>query len=283
MGCLRGHLVAKPATSPRVSARCLRSPLLTLAAALVLGGCSGLLLTGNDDRTVVEDPAPLPPGIVRLSGTTPSSTGCDLDYRLYRPEKTDSRDLVVLGHGFLRSQERMTDLAVALAVDGVPVVTLDFCNMRPWNGRHVQNADDMIRVARALDAERIVYAGFSAGALAALVAGRNDPKAIGIVTLDLVDAQGIGRRAATGLDKPLFGLVGEPTNCNAGDNARGVFALSETARLRRIAGAGHCDFESPTDSLCRLLCDDPDSTAPSQRPSIIAATKTAVKEMLASG
>jgi pimeloyl-ACP methyl ester carboxylesterase len=259
------------------------SPLLALAAALILGGCSGLLLTGNDGRTVVEGPTPLPPGIVRLRGTTPSSTGCDLDYRLYRPEQADSHDLVVLGHGFLRSQEHMTDLAVALAGDGVPVVTLDFCNMRPWNGRHVQNAQDMIRVARALDAERIVYAGFSAGALAALVAGRSDPKAIGIVTLDLVDAQGIGRRAATGLDKPLFGLVGEPTNCNARDNARGVFALSDTARLRRIAGAGHCDFESPTDRLCRLLCEDPDGTAPSQRPSIIATTKTAVKEMLASG
>jgi hypothetical protein len=260
------------------------SPLLALAAALILGGCSGLLLTGDDPGSpVVGDHAPLPAGILRRTGTLPSSTGCDLDYRLYRPEQAGSRDLVVLGHGFLRSQEHMTDLAVALAGDGVPVVTLDFCNMRPWNGRHVQNAQDMIRVARALDAERIVYAGFSAGALAALVAGRSDPKAIGIVTLDLVDAQGIGRRAATGLDKPLFGLVGEPTNCNARDNARGVFALSDTARLRRIAGAGHCDFESPTDRLCRLLCDDPDGTAPSQRPSIIATTKTAVKEMLASG
>ncbi|MCF7978272.1 MAG: hypothetical protein K9L82_09680 [Chromatiaceae bacterium] len=105
---------------------------------------------------------------------------------------------------------------------------------------------------------RVIYAGFSAGALAALVAARNDPHALGAVTLDLVDAEGIGEKAARDLDKPLIGLAGESTNCNANDNARAVFASTSWARVTRIAGAGHCDFEAPTDDLCELVCTDPD-------------------------
>lgn len=152
---------------------------------------------------------------LRSSGSVSSATGCHLHYRLYLPLDMSSeasiRSLVVLGHGFLRSQEHMRDLATAIARSGVPVATLDFCNTRLWDGRHFRNGLDMIRVADALEAERRIYAGFSAGALAALVAAHVDSNSLGIVGLDLVDAQGLGKRLAASLRRPIFGVFGDPS------------------------------------------------------------------------
>ncbi|MFP4075389.1 MAG: alpha/beta hydrolase [Halochromatium sp.] len=211
-------------------------------------------------------------GAVLEHGVLRSTTGCPLAYRLYRPQAPPTRSarapvLVVLAHGFLRSQARMRGLAEAIAAAGLPVATLDLCNMRPWAGRHQQNGLDMIALARHLQAEvgdgKRIYAGFSAGGLAALVAARQDRQALGVVTLDLVDAQGLGERAARRLQRPLLGLAGAPTNCNARGNAEALFVEHEQARLLRIPQAGHCDFEAPTDALCEWLCADPAAgTAP---------------------
>jgi dienelactone hydrolase len=257
----------------------IRSPFFAAVLALLLAGCSGLLL-----RPAA--PPPLPPGVQVTAGALQSSTGCTLAYRLFRPRGMPLHDLVVLAHGFLRSQERMRDLAASIAASGTPVATLDLCNMHPWDGGHAQNAQDMIALARALGAGRVVYAGFSAGGLAAVLAGRMDPSAVGIVTLDLVETQGLGVRAATGLDIPLLALAGEPTNCNARGNGRAVLAAADQARVAPIAGAGHCDFEAPTDALCELVCQDPDAGAPERgsddrlRRRIIAAATAAVDALL---
>ena len=173
--------------------------------------------------------------------------------------------------------------AKAIAAAGIPVATLDFCNMHVWSGRHQQNGLDMVALARDLGASRVIYAGFSAGGLAAVVAGRNDPRALGVVALDLVDAKGIGVRAASGLEVPLLGLAGEPTNCNARGNGLAVFAASTQAQVSRIKGAGHCDFESPSDALCALLCQDPDGDAEADnaaiRETIIARTVAAIETL----
>jgi hypothetical protein len=153
----------------------------------------------------------------------------------------------------------MAELAKAIAKTGIPTATIGFCNMRPWNGRHEQNSDDMIALASHLapkvGARASLYAGFSAGGLAALIACRNDPHSLGVVTLDLVDAQNLGKRAAVDLRKPLVGLMGEPTNCNAQGNGQAVFDASPGSMLHRIVGAAHCDFEAPTDRLCELVCE----------------------------
>lgn len=260
---------------PEIASRCRRTAAAALLAA-ALAGCSSLLLTGGAPPA----PRPPPPGLSLSNGATASRTGCRLAYTLYRPQHGADAPLVVLGHGFLRARARMAGLAEAIAAAGLPVATLDYCNMRPWAGRHQQNGLDMIALARHLGAERVLYAGFSAGGLAAVIAGRNDPRALGVVTLDLVEAGGLGARAAAALAVPLIGLAGEPTNCNAGGNGRRVFAAAGgSARLERLPGAGHCDFEAPTDALCELLCDDPAArpdTTGTPREAIIAATTDAI-------
>jgi hypothetical protein len=255
---------------------------------LLLAGCSGLLLRPD----AADRPAAVPAGVAVGSGSIASATGCALDYRTYRPGvdaaermdnagAADSGDWIILAHGFLRSQTRMHGLAAAMAGDGMQVATLDFCNQKPWAGRHVQNSRDMIALAGRLDAKRVIYAGFSAGGLAALLAGRADPRAIGILTLDLVDTQGLGVGAARDLDKPLLAMAGEPTNCNALDNGQAVFRATDRARVQRIVGAGHCDFEAPTDGLCELVCADPDGPERTHRAEVIAGATAAARALLA--
>lgn len=214
------------------------------------------------------------------AGSLRSGSGCRIDTRLYSPERPRTDGLVVLGHGFLRSQGRMVGLAEALAAAGVPTVTLDFCNSRPWDGRHVQNGRDMRRVADELDAQRVIYAGFSAGGLSALVAAWGDPRAVGVLTLDLVDERGLGEGLARTLHVPLLGLQGEPAPCNARANGLKVLAASPRAQVVAVANASHCDFESPTDWLCESICGRPDTGSEARRREVIARSVALTLELL---
>lgn len=256
---------------------------LAVVSLLLLAGCSGLLLRPGAPAPTTD----LPASVEGASGQLASGTGCTLDYRTFVPAASArapganaAADWVILAHGFLRSQQRMQGLAAAMAAAGMQVATLDFCNQKPWAGRHVQNGRDMAALARHLGAQRVVYAGFSAGGLAAVLAGGSDPQAVGVLTLDLVETQGLGVGAARSLDKPLLGLAGEPTNCNALDNGRAVFAASARAQVQRIEGAGHCDFEAPTDGLCELVCADPDGPEQAQRARIISRAVAAAGALL---
>jgi pimeloyl-ACP methyl ester carboxylesterase len=203
--------------------------------------------------------------MVPAAGSLESTSGCRIDTLLYRPERPRTDALVVLGHGFLRDQGRMAGLAEALARAGIRTVTLDFCNSRFWDGRHVQNGRDMRRVAEHLGAHRVVYVGFSAGGLSALVAAWDDPRTAGVLTLDLVDDGRLGEGLARTLRVPLLGLQGDPAPCNAQANGLAVFAASTKAQILRVPGATHCDFESPTDWLCESVCGRSDSAADRRR------------------
>jgi pimeloyl-ACP methyl ester carboxylesterase len=221
--------------------------------------------------------------VARVDGAAVSVTGCEVGYSILRPAGEAGPVDVVLAHGFLRSRARMSGLATALAERGIATLTLDLCNMRPWDGAHEANADDMRRMARALGRADVVYAGFSAGGLAAVLAGSRDPDAAGVVVLDLVDRDGLGARAAARLGAPIHGLFGDPAACNAYGNGREVLARAPAAYSALAAGASHCDFEAPTDILCRLVCepaDRPSQDPERQREQIIAWSVDAVAELL---
>ncbi|WP_242470670.1 alpha/beta hydrolase [Thiocystis violacea] len=224
-------------------------------------------------------------GVTIARGLVTSVSGGARPYRWYRPAPMSARagDLVVLGHGFRRGQEHMDGLARALARAGFPTVTLDFHADPPWAGHHFRNGLDMIRVADALGARRVVHAGFSAGGLAALAAGRNDPRTLGVVTLDLVDADGLGGLMAAGFDRPLIGLVGEPSSCNAYNKGLSVLTVGRRATIARFAGSDHCDFESPTDWLCRLLCAGGAVRGEERREAIIREAVSAVGRLMSAG
>jgi hypothetical protein len=177
----------------------------------------------------------------------------------------------------------MSGLAAGLAESGIPTLTLSFCNSRFWDGRHGLNALDMRRVADALGARRLIYAGFSAGGLSALIAAHNDPRTVGVLTLDLVDERGLGEEAAQGLKVPMVALVGAPARCNGQNQGLAVTAANPRAQVIPIAGARHCDFESPTDWLCETLCAHADQGSEIRRRLIIETSVTAIGGMLGLG
>lgn len=251
--------------------------LTLLVAVLAPAGCSWLT-TGKPQASDDRPTADLRPDRRAIRG--PGAPA--LDYRIYRPPEPDRAEpakaqrprtaatWIILAHGFLRSQDRMSGLATALAGTGIPVATLNFRNDSPLSGGHVKNSRDMVQLATQLQADKVIYAGFSAGGLAALLAARNDPRTLGVLTLDLVDSKGLGERAAKGLEVPMFALVGAPSNCNANGNAAAVYAQASQVELTAFPQASHCDFETPTNWLCSLLCEDPDGTRePSQRARIL--------------
>ncbi|WP_295389093.1 alpha/beta hydrolase [uncultured Thiodictyon sp.] len=246
----------------------LHAPLLAFA----LVGCSGL---ARDGAAV-----PRWSGVMIERGVFRSATGCLLDTTRFQPRRPRTSDLAILAPGFLRDQRQLAGLALALAGRGIPVVTLTFCNTSAWDGRPIRNALDMMAVGRRLGATAVVYAGFSAGGLAALIAGRLDRHAVGVVALDLVDAQGLGVGMARALDRPLVGLAGAPAACNAYNNGLKVFAVAPRASVTPIPWASHCDFESPTDWLCESLCTGVDQGSAARRRTIVAATVTAVSDLI---
>ena len=254
---------------------------IVLLACIAMAGCSGVGRGGPGPLVRDTDSAPVGDRWIAIEpDSMRSQTGCTIEMTRFQPRRLRTRGLVILAHGFLRDQRHLAGLARALAYHGIAAVTLNLCNGRPWDGRPIRNGLDMIAVARRLGAAPVVYGGFSAGGLAALVAGRLDRQARGVLALDLVDTGGIGIGMARALDRPLVGLVGDPAACNARNNGLRVLAAAPKGRLTTMVGASHCDFESPTDWLCESVCAGVDGASPGRRQAIIAASVAAVSDLI---
>ena len=193
----------------------------------------------------------------------------------------------MLGHGFLRDQDRLVALSRALANAGIRTVTLNFCNMQPWNGNHQANAADMRNLAAELNRDSdIIFGGFSAGALAAVLA--SDQRTRAIYLLDFVDQSNLGATALASLGVPLSGLHGPPSDCNA--NNAGKLAIEDYLATRKnittsyelVERASHCEFESPSNWLCKLVCADDDAPSENEatRQLIIDQSVVKIKRLL---
>jgi hypothetical protein len=55
-------------------------------------------------------------------------------------------------------------------------------------------------------------------------------------------------------------LLAEPSTCNLFGSGRSIArAVPGLLRYTLIPGASHCDFESPTNKLCRVMCGESSS------------------------
>lgn len=104
----------------------------------------------------------------------------------------------------------------------------------------------------------------SAGGLSSLLAA-DAPGVVGFVGLDPFDrtladeGKRLGLAAASRLQTEALLLFAPPSRCNA--DAVGALwstVLPALWRDESIGEASHCDFESPTDWLCRLACGNSD-------------------------
>jgi hypothetical protein len=189
-----------------------------------------------------------------LDGKLISSTGCEVAYTYFRPGSVSKDLLVVLGHGFMRSRKRMAYLARHLASWGLPVVNVEFCNSKLWAGNHDRNGADMVAVSRKLHAGKVIYTGFSAGGLAAMVAANLDKNTLAFFGLDMVDNQGLGKKTAPILKIPFYGLVAAPSACNANNNGLDLYAGALQSNVIKVADSSHCHFEFPVDGKCAFVC-----------------------------
>ncbi|MEQ1569749.1 MAG: hypothetical protein ABMA64_29205, partial [Myxococcota bacterium] len=162
--------------------------------------------------------------------------------------------VVILAHGFSRSEAQMVDLAAHVASWGIPVATQSMCHATPFDNDPDTDAAALVALADQVGAGRRIYLGHSAGGLRSVLAAAADPTAIGVLGLDLVDAANEALDAAPTLAVPLYGLQGEPSSCNADGNGWAVVDAAATSVALGVVDADHCDFESPTNALCTTFC-----------------------------
>lgn len=180
------------------------------------------------------------------------------------PAAGPPRGAAILSHGFTRSRHTLADHARALADAGVLALTPDLpCTFDfRCNARALAALVGSLRAGGRFGApvDRVMLVGFSAGGLSSLLAA-DSPGVVGYVGLDPFDrrlageAWPLGLAAAGRLRTEVLLLRAPPSRCNADAVAApwGA-ALPALWRDELIAGASHCDFESPTDWLCRLAC-----------------------------
>ncbi|CAG0996172.1 hypothetical protein BURK1_02550 [Burkholderiales bacterium] len=202
----------------------------------------------------------------QTAGTLGRTTAIEIDGRpmqvdVYLPGAGEPVGYAIVAHGWTRSRERHRDAGRALAEAGVVAVIPDLPNVIDLWG----NGSAIVELAQRLEqgalglppVERssLVLIGTSAGGLATVLAGSKLPGIAGWVGLDPVDRTGTGMYAASKLDAPAIVLLGDASACNLFGSGRTLaWSVPHLLRTRKIEGASHCDFESPTNSFCTRMC-----------------------------
>lgn len=276
-------------TAPPSPALPRRAVLSCLARASALLG--RLLIAGFAAASCLACATAAPPSGPKVETVELSLGGRDTTIDLYRPAIDAKPGAVVLVHGFTRSRATMRGHAEALAHAGWLAVAPDLPYVMDSrdNARALRDLVDWLAPGDRLAqtdpqsggqpaAERVVLVGFSAGGLAALLAA-DTPRVVGYVGLDPFDRpSGVGAEAARRLKVPAF-LVRAPSSaCNAfAIAAPWVQALPNLIEDRVIEAASHCDFEAPTDWLCRIVCG---RTDPARQRLVRDLLLRAVNQML---
>lgn len=213
---------------------------------------------GSESTGIPDEPGPdlreAGPYAVELDTGTAMLPGCSMGYDLRAPAGLADAPVVVLAHGFQGNRQSMAGWAEHWASWGVRVVTPDLCHATIVDADHAQNGADLRALVAELSLPSPIYAGYSAGGLASVLAAAEDPGATALVGLDMVDSGDLGAGAAASVGVPAFDLVGEPSMCNTTNNGLAVFAAMPDGRALRVTEADHCDFQNPADFLCGLTC-----------------------------
>jgi dienelactone hydrolase len=198
---------------------------------------------------------------VTFATATIRLSGIEEAVDIHRPASGPERGTVIIAHGFGRSRHRHFDLGRALAEAGVVAIVPDLPNVLDlWaNGDAVADLEARVEAGAfgSLPVSRmqIVLMGTSAGGLATLLAAERLPGLAGWIGLDPVDRTGTGADAAAQLAVPAIVLLADGSPCNLFGSGRTLAqAAPQLVRSTKIEGTSHCDFESPTNNFCRVVC-----------------------------
>jgi dienelactone hydrolase len=212
--------------------------------------------------------------------------GREVPVDVHRPAGTP-RGAVILSHGFTRSRTTLGGHAAAIAAAGALALTPDLPHTFDFR-RNAQGLSELVARLRAggpfgAPVQRVVLVGFSAGGLSSLLAAAA-PGVVGYVGLDPFDrvdrdtGGALGRDFAPRLRTEAILLRAPPSRCNAQAVAAPWGALLPGLRYDRvIEGASHCDFEAPTDWMCRVACGETD---PQRQAAVRGALLEAVERWL---
>lgn len=221
--------------------------------------------TSQVDQISLIDFSQRGPHEIDIGTYTASVSNCqNINYTIYSPREISNSTIVVLGHGFARGPDVMSGWAEHISSWGFDVILPTLCHYNILFGvDHEMNGLNMKELADLQSASKVIYAGHSAGGLAAIIAASHDNKTAGIVGLDATDTEGvpgvddyIGRDYAGSVYGFAYAIFGEASSCNANNNGIELFKMMNDYRLLRVSSADHCDFENPTNSLCTMNCEN---------------------------
>jgi len=203
--------------------------------------------------------------------------GQSLDATFFTPQGTRVSDVaVVITHGFARGRANMVGWGRHVASHGFDAAVVSLCT-NTVGIDHPKNGKALAQFAQGRYPNRdVIFVGYSAGGLAAVLAGTQASNAIGVFGLDMVDSNGaafpgaptsnpyFGKDAADDLTIPFWGIKGEPSSCNDNGNGQAVYNEASDAKVLKLVDAGHCDFERPKNAgaiACTIGCPDPNPSA----------------------
>ena len=191
------------------------------------------------------------------NGYFSTSNGDSTEYRLFSPVGAPSAPHIIFAHEFVSSHDYLLDLSQHYASWGIKVGTMNQLHSSLVNNNPVQDAQDLILLSnQILGGGQVIYTGYSAGGLRAIIASALDTNTISFFGLDIVDLDAIGQTYAQDLNIPIFGLAGEASTCNSQLNGIGIYNQAENSKLLRVTEADHCDFQGPNSFFCTFLCEN---------------------------
>jgi hypothetical protein len=191
------------------------------------------------------------------NGYFSTSNGDSTEYRLFSPVGAPSAPHIIFAHEFVSSHDYLLDLSQHYASWGIKVGTMNQLHSSLVNNNPVQDAQDLILLSnQILGGGQVIYTGYSAGGLRAIIASALDTNTISFFGLDIVDLDAIGQTYAQDLNIPIFGLAGEASTCNSQLNGIGIYNQAENSKLLRVTEADHCDFQGPNSFICTFLCEN---------------------------
>lgn len=190
--------------------------------------------------------------------------GCDVRYERYQPAAPRTNAVILLAHGFKRDLSTMRGWASHWAAAGIPVVIPSLCRSSWLQGRHAQNADDLIALRAHLGIRKTIYAGFSAGGLAAYLAALEDQTTIAYLGLDPVDSGKLAAKASKRLQVQGLFLFAGASICNGRNNFLPLAEKLALSEVLQLGHATHCEFEWPFDSKCNWVCSRSDNHSPAE-------------------
>ena len=191
------------------------------------------------------------------NGYFSTSNGDSTEYRIISPINGPIAPHIILAHEFISTHDYLLDFSQHYASWGLKVATMNQLHSSLIDNDPIQDAEDFILLSnQAFGGGDVIYAGYSAGGLRAMIASALDTNTIAFFGLDIVDIDDLGQSYAQGLNIPIFGLAGEESSCNSQSNGIGVYNEAENSKLLRITEADHCDFQSPNSFICTFLCEN---------------------------